>query len=70
MTPVSFLVNGELLMHFGGYFFSLWPEELMPEAAVPYLQYEQPRLNALHNTVISQSFPTKRAQLLNIKERQ
>lgn len=50
-------------------FFSLWTEELM-EAAVPYLQYEQPRLNALHNTVISESFATKRARLLNIKERQ
>lgn len=51
------------------FFFPLWTEELM-EAAVPYLQYEQPRLNALHNTVISESFPTKRARLLNIKERQ
>lgn len=67
--PCQFLVQGELLMHFRGYFFSLWTEELM-EAAVPYLQYEQLRLNALHNTVISESSPTKRARLLNIKERQ
>lgn len=48
------------------FLFFFQTEELME----PYLQYEPARLNALHNTVISESFPTKRARLLNIKERQ
>lgn len=40
------------------------------DAATPYLQHEQPWLNALQKTVISQSSQTKPARLLNVNERQ
>lgn len=77
MTPVCFGLTKQECRRKGGevlmlleVFLSLFAQRSWWRQRGPYLQWEQPWLNALHKTVISQSSRTKRARLLNVNERQ